>query len=236
MIVADRFVLLHLHKSGGTFANALVLRHCAGARQVGYHLPRDMIPRSHRHLPVLGFVRNPWSYYVSWYAFQKQRPQPNLLFQVLSNGGQLDFGGTIGNMLELGGRAELLSPLLAGLPQTHGNQGLNLPGPRLAAIRGTTRGFYSFLYGYMFGGDSTNGNAAALRIGRMEDLRQELAAMLRQAGENLTESLLDELQNEPPHNTSVHMPYASYYDAQLRQHVARRDADIIDRYGYRCGS
>jgi hypothetical protein len=177
MIVADRFVLLHLHKSGGSFANALVLRHCAGAREIGYHLPHDMIPPEGRHLPVLGFVRNPWSYYVSWFAFQQQRPQPNALFRVLSQDGGLDFSGTIANMLELGEREDLLSALVAQLPQAYGNRGLNLPGARLAAIRGTGKGFYSFLHHYMFGADGHGP-----RIGRMESLRTELATMLsRQA-------------------------------------------------------
>ena len=60
-----------------------------------------MIPTAYAHLPVLGFVRNPWSYYVSWYAFQAGRPRPNPLYRVLSNEGQLDFAATISNMLDL---------------------------------------------------------------------------------------------------------------------------------------
>jgi len=44
MIVTDRFVFLHLHKSGGTFVNECLLRFLPDARQVGYHLPRSMTP------------------------------------------------------------------------------------------------------------------------------------------------------------------------------------------------
>ena len=76
MIVTPRFVFLHLHKSGGTFVNACLMQHVAGAQQIGYHLPRTMIPDTHRHLPVLGFVRSPWSYYVSWFSFQSSRTEP----------------------------------------------------------------------------------------------------------------------------------------------------------------
>lgn len=227
MIVADRFVLLHLHKSGGSFANALVLRHCAGAREVGYHLPRDQIPAASRHLPVLGFVRNPWSYYVSWYAFQQQRPQPNLLFRVLSSDGHLDFAGTISNMLELADREELLSALVAGLPQDFGNRGLNLPGERLAAIRGSGQGFYSFLHDYLFGADLTGA-----RIGRMESLRTELPVMLEGAGEPVGVAFLDEVRQAPARNVSRHAGHASYYDSRLRELVSQRDAALIARYGY----
>lgn len=230
MIVADRFVLLHLHKSGGSFANALVLRHCAGAREIGYHLPHDQVPAGSRHLPVLGFVRNPWSYYVSWYAFQQQRPQPNLLYRVLSDGGRLDFAATIGNMLELGEREDLLAPLVEGLPPDFGNRGLNLPGPRLAAIRGSGLGFYSFLHDYLFGADP-----AGARIGRMEALRTELPALLEAAGEAPGAAFLDEVRRMPARNVSRHAAYASYYDARLRERVAQRDAALIARHGYHFG-
>jgi hypothetical protein len=231
MIVADRFVLLHLHKSGGSFANALVLRHCAGARAVGYHLPHDMIPEASRHLPVLGFVRNPWSYYVSWYAFQRQRPRPNLLYSVLSRDGTAGFAGTIASMLELGEREELLRILAAQLPQAYGNQGLNLPGHRLAAIRGTNQGFYSFLHDYMFGADRPERH-----IGRMESLRDELPRLLAAVGEPLPPAFHADVRGMTPLNVSRHEAYADYYDAGLRDLVARRDARLIERYGYLFGS
>lgn len=231
MIVADRFVLLHLHKSGGSFANALVLRHCAGARAVGYHLPHDMIPPDSRHLPVLGFVRNPWSYYVSWYAFQQQRPQPNLLYRVLSRDGTAGFAGTIGNMLDLGTHDELLAVLEAQLPRAYGNQGLNLPGHRLAAIRGTGQGFYSFLHDYMFGAAGPGP-----RIGHMESLREELPRMLAAVGEPLSTAFHADVRGMAPLNVSRHEAYAGYYDARLRDLVARRDARVIERHGYQFGS
>ena len=102
MIVTDRFVFLHLHKSGGSFVNECIRRHVPGARQIGYHLPRCLIPADFAQLPVIGLVRNPWSYYVSWYSFQQRRPKPNALFRVVSDEGRLDFRGTIHNMLDLG--------------------------------------------------------------------------------------------------------------------------------------
>ena len=71
MIATPRFVFIHLHKSGGTFVNECLLRFVPAARRLGYHLPRAAVPSEYAHLPVLGYVRNPWSYYVSWYAFQK---------------------------------------------------------------------------------------------------------------------------------------------------------------------
>src|SRR4051812_41746597 len=112
MIATERFVFVHLHKSGGSFVNEFLLRFFPQARQVGYHLPVSMLPPELRALPVLGFVRNPWSYYVSWYAFQLQRPQPNALFRVASDDGALDFKGTVRNLVSLGEDAARLDRLL----------------------------------------------------------------------------------------------------------------------------
>ena len=93
-----------------------------------------MIPPESRDRPVLGFVRNPWSYYVSWYAFQSAMPQPNALFRTLSNDRRLGFEGTIANMLELGSGGPHLGRAIAALPPSFTGRGLNLPGPELAAI------------------------------------------------------------------------------------------------------
>ena len=129
MIATKRFVFLHLHKSGGTFVNEWLLRFFPDARELGYHLPRKLIPPPLAALPVIGLVRNPWSYYVSWHAFQATRRQPNALFQILSNGGQVGFEGTIRNMLELGGASALLDRIVGALPASYVGKGLIPPDP-----------------------------------------------------------------------------------------------------------
>lgn len=227
MIVTPRFVFLHLHKSGGTFVNAGLVQHVAGARQIGYHLPRCMLPAQFTALPALGLVRNPWSYYVSWYSFQRSRPRPNALFQILSQGGTLDFAATIRNMLNLEREPALLDRVLAALPPAYLNQGLNLPGFALAPIRGSGLGFYSFLYRYLYGPDVT-----AVRLARMEHLRVEVPALLESAGEPVTATLRDYMSTAPALNTSEHAPHRQLYDAELAQLVAERDSYVIERHGY----
>ncbi|WP_129640941.1 hypothetical protein [Peristeroidobacter agariperforans] len=227
MIVTPRFVFLHLHKSGGTFVNAGLVQHIAGARQLGYHLPRSMLPGQYTALPLLGLVRNPWSYYVSWYSFQRSRPRPNALFQTISNSGALDFGGTIRNMLNLERDPALLDRVLAALPAAYLNQGLNLPSFALAPIRGSGLGFYSFLYRYLYGPDIT-----AVRLARMEQLRVEVPQLLESAGEPVTSALRDYMSTAPALNTSEHAPYRQLYDAELAQLVDERDRLVIERHGY----
>ncbi len=227
MLVTPSFVFLHLHKSGGTFVNTCLLRFVPGARQIGYHLPRHLIPPQHSNLPVLGLVRNPWSYYVSWYAFQSQRPQPNALYRILSDEGHLGFSGTVRNMLALGHDDALLDRVLAALPGAYANHGLNLPNFALAGIRGSGRGFYSFLHDHMYGTD-----APALVHGRMELLRTDLPRMLAATGYDPGAELLAFIEHAAPINASAHEDYRTCYDDATAQLVAAADHSLLARYGY----
>lgn len=229
MIATDRFVFLHLHKSGGTFVNECLLRFVPEARQIGYHLPRKLIPPPLAHLPVLGLVRSPWSYYVSWYSFQARQVQPNPLFRVLSDSGKLDFKGTVRNMLDLGATGARLAALAAALPATYTNRGMNVPGPVIESIRHSGLGFYSFLYRYMYDGPGI------LHMGRMERLREELPPMLVATGHLMSGPMRSFLLEARARNTSEHGSYVDYYSDALRDLVAERDADLIARFGYRFG-
>jgi hypothetical protein len=227
MMVTDRFVFLHLHKSGGSFVNECLQRHVPGAREIGYHLPRRLIPEAFAQLPVIGLVRNPWSYYVSWYSFQQQRPQPNALFRILSDGGRLDFNGTVHNMLDLCENDAVLSQLVDILPRQYGSQGLNLPGFSLAPIRGSGLGFYSYLYEYMYAGTTST-----LLVGPMEELPGKLLDLFDGTGQPVSDAMRKYLRSAPPKNRSQHSPYGGYYDRALRDRVAARDAPVIGQYGY----
>ena len=227
MIVTPRFVFLHLHKSGGTFVNTGLVQFVPGARQIGYHLPRSMIPAEFAALPVLGLVRNPWSYYVSWYSFQASRPQPNALFQTLSENGTLGFAGTVRNMLSLGTEVTLLERVIAALPPAYSNRGLNLPGFALAPIRDTALGFYSYLYRYIYGADSSG-----VLLGRMERLRDEVPTLFDSVGAPASAQLRSYIVDAAPLNVSQHDPHWKYYDAELADLVGERDSIVIERHGY----
>lgn len=230
MIVTPRFVFLHLHKSGGTFVNAGLMRHVPGAQQIGYHLPRSSLPPQFVSLPVLGLVRSPWSYYVSWYSFQRSRPRPNALFQIVSDGGRLDFKGTLQNLLDLGYDDALLDRVIAALPPEYSNQGLNLPGFALEPIRGSRLGFYSFLYRYLYGPELDT-----VRLGRMEQLRTDLPRLLGEVGQPIDQALRDYIDTAPALNSSEHGSQAEYYDSASMTLVAERDQLVVDRHKYAFG-
>ncbi|MDP9090150.1 MAG: hypothetical protein M3O26_15565 [Pseudomonadota bacterium] len=230
MIVTPRFVFLHLHKSGGTFVNECLFKFVPDALHVGYHLPRSMIPAEYAGLPVLGFVRNPWSYYVSWYTFQLERPHPNFLFRILSDDGRLDFETTLRNMLNLGAGSLRLDMLIRALPPAYSNQGLNLPAFALEPIRNTQLGFYSYLYRHLY-----DGAGSPTVVGRMESLREDLSRMLETVAQPVSADMRAYIEKEAPRNASAHSSYTDYYSTASRELVARRDADIIERHRYRFG-
>jgi hypothetical protein len=233
MIATDRFTYIHLHKSGGSFVNECLLRFFADARQLGYHLPLSLLPDDLRGLPVLGFVRSPWSYYVSWYAFQSQRPRPNALFRCVSDDGALDFKASVRNLVELGSDAARLDRLLGLLPDHYGAAGfgLNLPDFALAPIRGSGLGFYSFLFRYMY----TDAGIEPV-IGRCESLRTDFLGFLERVGAPVSDESRDFVLNASPRNVSQHGDWRDYYDRELAELVGERDASVIERFGYSHGA
>lgn len=230
MIATSRFVFLHLHKSGGTFVNRLLIDCFPDAQVLGYHLPREYMPVEFRDRPVLGTVRNPWDYYVSWYWFQAAMATPNALFRRLSDGGRLGFADTVRNLVTLGEQPALLAQVVAELPEQFPNRGINLTRRCLAPLAGSGLGFYSFMYRRMYG----PGEDATLV--RMQELRSALPQALRRLGVEPDAAVLEFLRTSPPLNAGRHERYERYYDPALRDLVGERDAALASRHGFGFGA
>ncbi|MGZ3297461.1 MAG: sulfotransferase domain-containing protein [Asticcacaulis sp.] len=226
MIVCDDFVFLHLHKSGGTFINHLLMKTVPSARMLGYHLPYAMLPDQFRHLPVLGTVRNPWAYYVSWYHFQNGMPQPNPLFVICSDNRRLDFTGTIRNLVMLHADETRVRRLAELFPVEINNRGLNLTKACISSILVSQKGFYSFLYDRHYSGVEQG------TFIPMERLRQDLMLFLDKNLSGPKAEASRFVVEAPIMNTSQHGHYAGYYNSELRELVAIMDKDVIARHGY----
>ncbi len=226
MIVTDQFVFIHLHKSGGTFVLSFLQQFEPTAKMIGYHLPYSELPGEFRQLPVIGSVRNPWSYYVSWYSFQAAMENPNPLFRIVSDDRQLDFNATIGNLVTLSESPGRLDALQQTLPDHFRPRGLNLTRACVETMRGDDIGFYSFLYERMYAG------AKEPRVVGMEGLRDDLLDAFPACGRELSREEKQFIEQQPPTNTTRHGPYQDYYNDELRDLIADKDRAVIDRFGY----
>jgi len=230
MIATNRFVFLHLHKSGGTFVNQFLLRFFPEARLIGYHLPRAHLPSQFAGLPLFGLVRNPWDYYVSWHSFQMMQPVPNPLYACVSDDGRLGFADTVQNLVTLGEQLDRLAELRSRLPEQFTGQGINLTRNCLAPLAGSRGGFYAFMYERMYG------DGRDVAFGRMESLRSDFAAFLETLEIDLTDEMNRYIRFRDRTNASIHLPYWDLYDDATRDLVATRDAAVIERFGYQFDS
>lgn len=233
MIANKHFVFLHLHKTGGQFVNRLLLQYVPDAQRVGYHLPRHEAPPQLRDLPALVFVRNPWDWYVSWYAFNASNPLRNPIFRAVSNSGLLDFRQTIGNLLLLGddGHAGMRRRIAAELPETRENNfGSGITRAVMAAYSAPEAGYLTWLMSYMC---AIDGSFAGLHVGKMERLRTDLLRLLKECASPPSVELATAVASAPAVNALPRRDYRSYYEPGLRDLIAERDRGIIETYGYR---
>lgn len=219
MIVTDSFVFLHLHKSGGTFINQLLLTCVPSAQRLGYHLPFSELPDTFHHLPVVGTVRNPWAYYVSWYHFQKAQAFPNPLYLIASEGGKLAFAPTITKLLTLHDNPVMIEQLAEAFPETFQRHGINLTKACVRRILGSNKGFYSYLHDRLYAGSTPT-------VIRSEGMRTSFRPFVSHP---LAHNFLEKA---PDMNTSRHIHYRDYYDEALRKSVATAEAGLISAYGY----
>lgn len=227
MLACEKFIFLHLHKSGGTYVNHLMTTCLPGVHKIGYHLPASEIPGDLRNRPVLGTVRNPLAYYVSWYHFQLGlgRAHRNALFEICSDGGRLGFERTVERLVSLERRPQTIDALVKVFPDHFLGCGLNLTKNCVAQIAGSGHGFYTFLYRRMYGAvpDAT--------ILRAEELRTSLSAYLtvRYPDEPRWRSFV---AHAPDMNRSRHGDIGSYYSNDLKAMVIEFDRPVFELHSY----
>lgn len=235
MFITKTFSFVHLHKSGGTFVNEFLVKFFPGGRRLNWHLPRSYLPEAARALPILGVVRNPWDYYVSWFAFQSRMPthQQNVIYRAVSDDARLAFGPSITNLVNLGDDPSRLFAIRSRLPETFVDHGPNLTRACLDPLPASGLGFYSFLFHRMFA-RRVFGDVGGVTFARLESLRIDLLDFLLDVGVEVTAEMRDYVLYSERKNVTAHAPFEAYYqqEPQLRALVAARDRNVIDRFGY----
>jgi hypothetical protein len=228
MLITDNFVFLHLPRAGGTFVYDVVRKFFPSAREIGYHFPRELLPKEYSHLPVLGVVRNPWEFYISWYHHVRPRNTASILFSCLSDNGKLGFVETIRNAVNLGvsnGRLDLLIKMLPEHVDYCRRQIPNITKESMRKFRGTGVGYYTLRFNQIFG------MADDVFFCRLHTLRQDLVAFLDGIGV-ATNELRDYVLGLDKQNTSEYSQQSIYYTAELAELVRIREGPLVERFGF----
>jgi hypothetical protein len=228
MIVTDKFVFIHLPRSGGTFIADLIAEFFPEAREIGYHLPRALLPREYSHLPVLGAIRNPWDFYVSWYYHVWPRDAATPLISWVTENGKADFLGALRNALNFGADEKRLDVLIQALPEEVDYRKRNIPNITkgdVRRVRGSGIGYYTFRFNHLFG------NCDDVFVCRTETLRGDLIRFFESVGV-ATDEVREYVLTSNKKNTAEHSHYSAYYTPELARLVGVRDRQLIDRFGY----
>jgi hypothetical protein len=228
MIATDKFVFVHLPRSGGTFVSEVIRKFFPSAHEIGHHLPRELLPREYSHLPVLGTVRNPWEFYVSLYHYAWHIDAASILVTWMSENRRLDFIGSIRNLLNLTVNDERLDVLIEMLPEHVDYSRRHIPNvtkDTMRGVRGTGVGYYTFRFNEMFG------NADDMFLCRLETLKQDLLAFFEGIGA-ASDELRDYVLRLDKKNISKHLHYSTYYTPELAELVLIRDRPLIERFGF----
>lgn len=120
MYVAPGLLFLHVPRSAGTFVTNILERGGSGSRSVGGLLPHDGVRKVGELASgrlVFGCVRDPWSWYLSFYSSFKNHKTGGLLGplgEVCGNGA--DFKKALAAMTKPVGQALVHSPKYPGHP------------------------------------------------------------------------------------------------------------------------
>lgn len=233
MISNEQFTFIHVHKTGGRSLNSVITQCIPGSETVGYHYPYALLPANRRHLPVVGVVRNPWDWYVSWYAFNRKLGMRNPLFIVVSDGGKADFKTTVANLANLGNDSAqsraYRAALAAVLPDGFGtDRGAGLTRACIEGFNDPGRGYYSWLFKRMLGG----ADSKRLHVATFENLQSDFIAIMQRLGVAESAAIEATLNATEKKNSSSHSHYSHYYDDELRELIAEREQSLIAAYGY----
>lgn len=202
-------------------------------KHIGYHYPYHMLPTEYANLPVVGMVRNPWDWYISWYAFNTRPSVSNPLFFILSDGFQADCKTTLKNLINLGSSenssANYRKALINILPDSlEGNAGVGLTQDTIREMDAPNLGYYSWQFQRMHGDIERE----QVHIGRFENLQQEFVKIMQKLQVNELDAMQAKFDKTPRMNASSHSHYSKYLDDELRELIAEKEAGLIEKYAY----
>lgn len=210
MIITEQFVFAHIPKAGGVFMQSLLQSHFSVIQTWhgdSSHHSLENLPAQHRGKPVFAVLRNPWAWYVSWFAFCKAEMN-NAEFLRNYQPGENAFEACISSLLAAGHSnpdiTEYMTRENIGLLEMHRYHILDL--------------------------DCADHN---IRYGKLENLAEDFLSFLNQNNITRPAGLERALEGRAV-NQSHHGPWRDYYSNPLRDTIAEKERRIIrlGEYGW----
>lgn len=218
MLLLPNLCIKHIPKCGGTW-----VRHCLQDSNITFiHRENSLDPTT---LPVYGFIRNPWSWYVSWYNFchygsNIMTGEVFDLFKIAENG-RITFDTFIRNLCttNMTYRYKLIKA-----SNYFGKNSMEVVHLQLVSRwLNTDKSFLEFLY------DEYLSNAVF--VGRLESIKPDLINILNN-NNLITKSLEEKIYSMPTINIGKKINYKDYYTKDTRMLVQHTHQNIICRHKY----
>ena len=217
MYVTDKYVFVHCNKTGGVFVKDFLIKYFNAKVHRYKHSPIRMLDSKHRDKVKIGVIRNPFSWYVSYFTYLTKNGVlttmdfPQFLFTYTEHPRALfDFMGK-----KIRRKFENLYP-----PKTHLNIG---------------SWYFHFINYFCYDAIkifNPQGSYAKCEdyhdldvLMRTENLKED---MIKTFGEEHRESI----ENLPKKNVSNTKPYQEYYTPALRERVEQKDGILMEYLGY----
>lgn len=212
MIITKRFVFVHMPKTGGTWLREVLKKYKHPLWHLKERPGHETSAEAPPGLPILGTVRNPWDWYVSWYFFRcREYKDRTGLFA--PDHPREDWVDLMKRWEEHVAQDDVRT-----------RQGFLRTLPRL--MDGSLTDSYTKTHEHFFE------RGRPVHLARFENLGADVTAFLKENRIPNKLKLRTALRTAPRKNTSSHGPYRDYYDEEARDLVASADRAIIERYGY----
>ena len=207
-------IFVHIPKCGGTWVRKQLIDYPI---LMGGHA----IPSNDHYLPKFGFIRNPWTWYVSWYNFSQYGSENFPTYKDISPLIALKESCTFGAFIlqkcapTIGYKNQLLKEYL---------KNLNNDGMEFILLQTTqhwiksNKSYLEHLYDlYLFN---------CIMIGRLENIKADLEEMSTLIG------LPIKINNTANINIGKKVDYRTYYTDETAQLVFDTHQRIITKHGY----
>jgi len=247
MFVAEDFVFVHIPKTGGQsiMRRLTMIPGVFKGQSVRDHM--NVIDVRHplfkKDTPKLAFVRNPWSWYASWYHYSITSG-PMILFNIISNNTQFDFIQSMNNLFDMieNKRPDLLE-LYNDQIGSSGNP-TETHRKHFHELIEWDCGLLSWNYYHLIFGDIHNINYDNVTIGKTESLMEDALnffinqGIIKKAGGTDREQQgFDHVHKMFTDNRKLNVTrdygdYRQYYDDALIERVYQKEHYIATKYDY----